>query len=131
MLSYATSHQAGSRQTDGFFKSSQLTNILGLLAAGEIIVDKLPGTPNRTAPLGLGARIICGAIVGGSICAAQKKSVWTGAAIGVFSAVAAAYAGQRIRQAIADKTGIPSSLLGAAEDLIAIEIGAKSLKIIN
>ena len=34
--------------------------ILSLLAVTEIIIDKLPTTPNRTAPLGLIARIVIG-----------------------------------------------------------------------
>jgi uncharacterized membrane protein len=34
--------------------------ILSLLALTELILDKLPNTPNRTAPLGLIARIVTG-----------------------------------------------------------------------
>jgi uncharacterized membrane protein len=121
----------------GYFASNQENNssasrkvsaILGLLAAGEIVGDKLPFTPNRTDAPGLIARIISGAAVGGLVCAHGKKSVPAGIAIGVASSVAAAYAGQHIRQAIAEKSGVPSAVLGAVEDAIAIGIGLSALK---
>lgn len=121
----------------GYFASNRENNssasrkifaVLGLLAAGELVGDKLPFTPNRTDAPGLIARVISGAAVGGLLCARGKKSVPAGIATGAASSVAAAYAGQNIRQAIAEKSGIPDAVVGAVEDAIAIGIGVSALK---
>ena len=113
----------------GFLASPIISVASALLSAGELVADKLPTTPNRTETVGLAARIVSGATVGGLICAADKKSVATGAALGALAAVAAAYAGQETRRAISRETGIPSPLLGGVEDAIAFGIGATALNI--
>ena len=41
--------------------------ILSLLAVTELIIDKRPNTPNRTAPLGLIARIVTGGFTGACV----------------------------------------------------------------
>jgi uncharacterized membrane protein len=41
--------------------------ILSLLALTELILDKLPNTPNRTAPPGLIARIVTGGFTGACV----------------------------------------------------------------
>lgn len=108
--------------------SRKIFVVLGLLAAGELVGDKLPFTPNRTDAPGLIARVISGAAVGGVVCARGKMFVPAGIAIGAASSVAAAYVGQHIRHSIAEKSGIPSAVLGAVEDAIAIGIGMSVLK---
>ena len=52
----------------------------------------------------------------------------SGIALGALTAVAAAYAGQNIRRAIAEQTEVHSSIVGAVEDIIAIRIGAAALR---
>ena len=118
---------ASNRENDSSGRR-KISVVLGLLAAGEIVGDKLSSTPNRTDAPGLIARIISGAVVGGLVCLRGKKSVPAGIAISTVSAVAAAYAGQYVRQALAEKSGIPSAVFGAVEDAIAIGIGVRSLK---
>src|SRR4051794_28250633 len=44
--------------------------IFTLLAIVELVADKLPNTPNRTAAVGLTARIITGAFAGGCVASA-------------------------------------------------------------
>src|SRR5215217_1365863 len=44
--------------------------ILSLLAVTEFIIDKLPNTPNRTAPPALIARIVTGGFTGACVCLA-------------------------------------------------------------
>jgi uncharacterized membrane protein len=41
--------------------------ILTVLAIGELIVDKLPSTPSRKAPIGFVARIVSGAFCGAAL----------------------------------------------------------------
>ncbi len=128
LLSYFASNRENNEFENNPLTSRKVSVFLGLLAAGELIGDKLPFTPNRTDAPGLIARIISGAVVGGLVCARRKKSVPAGVAIGALSSVAAAYAGQIIRQTIAEKSGIPSAVLGIVEDAIAIGIGVSVLK---
>lgn len=128
LLNYFVTHGENSQLNSNYLSSPKISAAINLLAAGELIGDKMPFTPNRTELPGLIARIVSGAFVGGSICAARRKDFWAGATIGAVSAVAAAYAGQHIRQKIADESGIPSAFLGAVEDATAIGIGVNALK---
>ena len=128
LLSYFASRPENSEFKDNFLASPKIAAVLGLLAAGELIGDKLPSTPNRTEPPGLIARVISGATVGGSVCAARKKSLRTGIVIGALSAVAAAYIGQNIRREIAQRSSIPSAAIGAVEDALAVGIGIRALR---
>lgn len=128
LLSYVVSNRENGEFENNPLASRKVFVVLGLLAAGELVGDKLPFAPNRTDRLGLTARIISGAAGGGFVCARGKKSVPAGIAIGAASSVAAAYAGQHLRRAIAEKSGVPDAVLGAVEDAIAIGIGSSALK---
>ena len=128
LLSYFASRGKNDELKDNILSSPKVSAALGALAVGELVGDKLPFTPNRTEMPGLIARIFSGAFVGGSICAARRKSILTGAILGAASAVATAYAGQHIRQKIADESGVPSAVIGAVEDAIAVGVGINTLK---
>lgn len=65
--------------------------------AGELIVDKLPQTPSRWSPQGVGGRVVISGAAGWGL------DRWRGAAIATLAAVAAAYAGSRLRIAIHDE----------------------------
>src|SRR5579862_8789575 len=53
-----------------FMGSAVAVGIFTLGAIGELVADKLPNTPARTAPVGLIARIITGGLCGACIYAA-------------------------------------------------------------
>jgi len=127
LLGYFITRRANRNFAD-FTAPGNIALILGLLAAGELVGDKLPNAPNRTEPLGLIARIASGALVGGFICRKQKKSVLNGITLGAAAAVAAAYAGENMRREFSERTGIPSALLGAVEDAAAIGLGVSALQ---
>lgn len=65
--------------------------------AGELIVDKLPQTPSRWSPQGVGGRVV----ISGT--AAWGLDRWKGAGVATVAAVAAAFAGSRLRTAIRDE----------------------------
>src|SRR6185369_8817178 len=48
--------------------------ILTVLALGELVADKLPQTPSRTEALGLGARVLMGALTGACVAAGGGSS---------------------------------------------------------
>src|SRR5689334_4214687 len=71
--------------------------ILSLLAVTEIIVDKLPNTPNRTAPSGLITRIVTGGLTGGCVSLGGGKSAFVGAGLGLIGGIVGCFAGYQVR----------------------------------
>src|SRR5918996_3505747 len=57
--------------------------ILSLLAITELIFDKLPNTPSRTAPPGLIARIVTGGFTGACVSLGGGRSAFVGGALGL------------------------------------------------
>jgi uncharacterized membrane protein len=99
--------------------------ILTVFAIGELIVDKLPTTPSRKAPVGLTARIVTGGLSGATIGAAGHMLA-IGLILGIIGAVAGTFGGSALRAklAAAFKRDLPAALL---EDVIAIAIAVLSL----
>jgi len=91
--------------------------ILSLLAVAELVADKLPKTPNRTAAVGLSARILTGAFTGACIGA---NSAIFGAVLGIAGALAGTYIGYKARTGIVKALAAPDIFIALAEDLIAI-----------
>ena len=65
--------------------------LLSALAIGELVVDKLPTTPNRTEPLSLTARVATGAFSAVALTRSKNCAV-VAALLGGLSAVAGAFA---------------------------------------
>ena len=100
-------------------------SIFVFLAIAELIVDKLPNTPPRTAAMGLGARVVMGALAGGAIALGSTAGVsgLVGAVLGVIGAIGAAYAGYSIRRGLVAQTHLPDYVVAVVEDLLAISGG--------
>jgi uncharacterized membrane protein len=100
--------------------SSPLARILSLLAAGEVVTDKLPSIPARTDALPLMGRLASGAIVGASISKGRYRipCALTGAA----GALAASYALVAARR-LATSRRIPNAVAGTCEDALALAAG--------
>jgi uncharacterized membrane protein len=94
--------------------------ILSLLAITEVIIDKLPNTPNRTAPLGLIARIVTGGFTGACVSLGGGKSAWVGAGLGVLGGVVGCFGGYHVRARLVRSLGQPDFNIALIEDLIAI-----------
>ena len=91
-------------------------------AAGELVADKLPVTPDRTAPGPLFSRLVAGATVGAAVHYDAGHPRPLGAALGLAGAGIGAFGGDRLRGLLADRTGLPQPLLGAIEDLFAVAL---------
>jgi uncharacterized membrane protein len=61
--------------------------LLTLLALAELVADKLPQAPNRTAPPGLIARIAGGALSGACIASNARAGIFLGALLGAAGGV--------------------------------------------
>jgi uncharacterized membrane protein len=96
--------------------------VLAVLAIAEYVMDARPDTPSRTAPTGLAARAISGAIVGWTIAEMHGGSGILGALAGIVGAMIGAYGGHAARLAAIERIGAyPAAFVG---DLIAIGLAA-------
>jgi uncharacterized membrane protein len=93
-----------------------VTRGIPLLAVGELIGDKLPSTPARTALGPLVGRAACGALAG-TVVGGRR-----GAVAGAAAAVAAAFAGQHGRAALVRATGRPDAVIATGEDVLALAL---------
>src|SRR6266850_1931689 len=61
-----------------FMGSTAAVAVFTLLALGELIIDKLPSTPNRTKLPGLIGRIVLGGLSGAAVAASGEQSIALG-----------------------------------------------------
>jgi uncharacterized membrane protein len=94
--------------------------IFTLLAIVELVGDKLPKTPSRTAAVGLTARVITGALTGACVAAAGAQALLIGAMLGAAGAVAGTFGGYQARTRLVKALGIPDIYVALFEDLVAI-----------
>ncbi len=91
-------------------------------AAGELVVDKLPGTTSRLAPQGIIARLALAALAAGLSAQTRQESWLPAGAIGAASAAVSARIGHDVRARLARHApGLPVAL---AEDAVAIAAAA-------
>jgi uncharacterized membrane protein len=94
-----------------------------VLALAELVADKLPLTPNRTAAGPLLGRAVTGGISGAVICSAHKQSSVAGALIGAAAAVGAAYGAYELRKRAARKLQLHDTVIAVAEDALVGALG--------
>jgi uncharacterized membrane protein len=103
-----------------FMGSTAAVAIFALLALGELVADKLPSTPSRTAALGLGARIVTGGLCGACVALAGSQALILGAVIGIAGGLAGTYGGYQARTALVRALKVPDFVIAVIEDVIAI-----------
>jgi uncharacterized membrane protein len=102
-----------------------------VMAAVELIGDKLPKTPNRTSPVPLVARMAMGGL-GGAICAtAISGPGLEGVLLGIVGAVVGAFSGYMLRRDIVQKLGCKDWKVAVAEDLFTIAAAAFALHVVT
>ena len=79
--------------------------IFTALAIAELVADKLPQTPSRTAPLGLIARIVTGGLAGACIAAGGGQGAVAGAIFGAVGGVAGCFGGYQARTRLVKALG--------------------------
>jgi uncharacterized membrane protein len=94
--------------------------IFTLLAIVELIADKLPTTPARTAAPGLIARIVFGGCCGAAISVSVGGGLAGPLLAGVIGAVSGTFAGYNLRHALVIRAHIPDLFVALIEDLVAI-----------
>jgi uncharacterized membrane protein len=107
----------------GFMQSKIVIVIFSLLALGELIADKLPTIPKRTAPAPLFARVVTGGLCGACLFVAAEKSLLAGALLGGIGGVMGAFLGFEVRKRLVNNFHISGFVVAGCEDLIAIGLG--------
>lgn len=93
--------------------------ILSLLAVGELVNDKLPKTPPRTAPPVFAVRIILGAFAG-AVLGTVWGYKWGGLGMGVVGAVLGTLGGYQARKRLVAATGGKDLPIALLEDAVAV-----------
>jgi uncharacterized membrane protein len=100
-----------------------------LMAALELIGDKLPRTPNRTAPIGLALRVVSGAGVARMMLGGRGRAAAAGAlGLGAAAAILGAFAGLRLRRALTRWLGggaLANAAAGTIEDAALLLLGSR------
>jgi uncharacterized membrane protein len=94
--------------------------IFTVLAVAELAADKLPKTPNRTAPGPLIVRVIIGGLVGSIVAAGLNGSEFEGVILCVGGALIGAFGGFLIRREIVFKLHSRDWPVALVEDASAI-----------
>jgi uncharacterized membrane protein len=104
------------------FRQPWTRRLLVAAAAGELVVDKLPGTPSRLEPPGMAGRLVLGALAA-SLFAQTRQAPWfPAAAIGAASAGVAAKVGHDVRARLAHHA--PDPAVAVVEDAVALGLAA-------
>ena len=101
--------------------------LLQLAAVGEMIVDKLPATPDRIAPGPLAGRVVLGSASGAQAARLEGTSAARGALLGAVGAAAGAYAGYHARRGLVRSAGLPDLAVALCEDVVAIVLARRAL----
>jgi uncharacterized membrane protein len=105
-----------------FMGSTAAVAIFSIFAIGELVADKLPKTPKRTAFAPLLARILLGGLSGASLFAAAGRSLLAGALLGGMGGVIGAFAGYEVRKRLVNNIHIKDLFVAICEDLVAIAL---------
>ena len=88
--------------------STGVVAIFTLAALIELGADKLPSTPNRTAPAGLTARIVFGALSAAAVTGATSGPTLLGALLGAIWGLVGAFGGYYLRTGLVRALGCPT-----------------------
>lgn len=97
--------------------------VFTLLALVELIADKLPNTPARTAPIGLIARVCLGGACGLALATSVGISVSFSVLLASVGALVGAFGGYHSRRLVVSKAHVPDFVAAIAEDTITIAGG--------
>jgi uncharacterized membrane protein len=97
--------------------------VVSSAALVELIVDKLPQIPARTAPVGLIARGVLGAACGIALATSMRTSPLLGGVVASAGAIVGAFAGYQARHALVWRMHLPDFAVALAEDALAIAAG--------
>ena len=106
--------------------------VLGVLALGELVVDKLPKTPARVKFLPMAGRVFTGVLAAASSVAGQKKSVVALAGLlGGAAAVASAWAFYSLRTVATKRFKVPNAAAAFTEDALVAVLASRLMPVVE
>ena len=105
-----------------FMGSTAAVAIFSVLAAAELVADKLPRTPSRTAVGPLMGRIVMGSLAGACLSVAAGQLLLAGMVLGGLGAVIGAFAGYQARKRLVRGLRVKDVVVALAEDVFAIAL---------
>ena len=106
-----------------FMSSTGVVALFTLAAVAEFVVDQLPGTPARTVPGPLLARIVTGGLSGSCLAVAGGQALLAGTLLGAIGGIAGAFLGYRARTGLVSALRVPDRIVAIPEDLVAVLLG--------
>jgi uncharacterized membrane protein len=94
--------------------------IFTLAAIGEIVNDKLPKTPPRTAPPSIVIRMVTGAFAAATLSVGTGGPLWIGALLGAIGALIGTFGGYYVRTGVVKALHSPDWPIALIEDAVAI-----------
>ena len=94
--------------------------IFTLAAIAELVADKLPKTPRRTAPGPLVGRFVLGGLAGAGLAVAAGDALIVGGLLGGIGAVIGAFTGYQVRRRLVIGLGARDAAVAIVEDLVTI-----------
>ncbi len=122
IIAWATHFRWLTFRTIGLFWMGSIPAIVifTVLAVIEIINDKRPAAPARTAFAGFFARIALAAFTGAFLMAAWGNMYILGAALGIAGAIAGTFGGYYARKHLPRAAALPDFVIAVLEDVLAI-----------
>ena len=105
--------------------------VFTVLAVGELVGDKLPKTPSRTAPGPMVARLVFGGLVGAIAATGAKGSTVEGILLGVAGALAGTFLGYQLRKHLVEWSGRPDWNIAVLEDALAILVSIYAMGVVT
>ena len=102
-----------------------------VLAVGELIGDKLPKTPDRTAPAPLLFRLIMAGMAGSIAAGALNEPGLEGVLLCVLGALLGAFGGYMLRRDLVEKMDCKDWHVALAEDLLTVLCAGFALHIVT
>ena len=111
-----------------WMESDMAVQVSEILMAGEMVGDKVPGIPARTAPGPLFDRALSGALVGATLAQKRRQEPVLGSLFGIAGALLGAYSGYTLRAEAGKRSQIPDLFLGMAEDALVLLGGSLAIR---
>lgn len=105
--------------------------VFTVLAAGELVGDKLPKTPDRISAFPLIARVCFGGLVGALAATGLHASAVEGIILGSLSALGGAFVGFFIRRLLVEEKNNPDMVVAICEDGLAIVLSIVAMRVIT
>lgn len=102
-----------------------ISKVITMMAAAEMVADKLPYIPSRTDPAPLIGRAASGALTGFAVSQHRGGNKLAGSLLGAVAAIGTTFLFHRIRKEVAARAIIPDWMTAGLEDALVLVAGSR------